>query len=141
MAQRFSVKDIHILGCVLDGYPKTPEQTSFMEDQLGILPSHIFVLNADSSSIAKRVGDRMQDPKTMEKYSRNQLEKLDRGLLERLIEIPEETPENMQKRNARWNTLEAHLREKHTDILYDLDANMTPENIVEKISFYLEKQK
>lgn len=43
LTQRLSSKDVHILGFVLDGYPKTLEQINFMEENLGILPSHIFV--------------------------------------------------------------------------------------------------
>jgi len=140
-ANRFSAKDIHILGCVLDGYPKTPDQMAFMEENLAASPSHIFVLNVDEKTLNARIGDRMQDPKTLIKYRRNELETLDREIFNRLQPIAEETSETLQHRIARWNTLNAHLRDKYKDIVYDIDGNMTPENIVEKISFYLEKQK
>lgn len=43
LSQRLMRKDVHILGFVLDGYPKTTDQISFMEEALGVNPSHIFV--------------------------------------------------------------------------------------------------
>jgi len=140
-AQRFAAKDIHILGCVLDGYPKTPEQMGFMEEHLGVAPSHIFVLNVDEKVLHARIGDRMQDPKTLIKYCRNQLESLDHETQNRLVVIPEETEATLATRIGRFNTLNAHFRDKYKDIVYDIDGTCSPENIVEKISFYLEKQK
>jgi len=140
-ANRFSAKDIHILGCVLDGYPKTPDQMQFMEENLAVTPSHIFVLNVEEKVLKGRIGDRMQDPKTLIKHRRNILESLDRDVLERLVPIAEETEATLETRIARWNTLNAHLRERYPDVVYDIDGTLSPENIVEKISFYLEKQK
>ena len=125
----------------MDGYPKTTDQINFMEEALGVNPSHIFVLNCPLSEIKKRVEGRMKDPITLEKYHQNEVADLEPEVLKRLVPIAEEGEENLGRRYSRWGDLEKTLREKYSHLIYDIDATLSSENIVEKITFHLEREK
>jgi adenylate kinase len=141
LSQRLVKKDVHILGFVLDGYPKTPDQIQWMEEMLNVSPSHIFMLNCSFDQIKKRVEGRMRDPITLEKYHRDEVSDLEPEVSKRLAPITEETEENLARRYARWEGLEKNMRGKYSHMMYDIDATLSPENIVEKIAFHLEREK
>jgi adenylate kinase len=141
LSQRLVKKDVHILGFVLDGYPKTPDQIQWLEEMLNVSPSHIFMLNCPLEQIKKRVEGRMRDPITLEKYNHDEVADLEPEVSKRLAPITEETEENLARRYARWEGLEKNMRGKYSHMMFDIDATLSPENIVEKITFHLEKEK
>lgn len=83
----------------------------------------------------------MRDPVTLQKYHPNEVEDLDEEVSNRLVYIKEEQEENLGRRIERWGALEKCLKEKFKDIVFMCDGMKSPENIVEEISFHLEKLK
>lgn len=83
----------------------------------------------------------MKDPITLEKYHECEVADLEPEVAKRLVPIVEENEENLGRRYSRWAELEKALREKYSDSMYDIDATLSPQNIVEKIAFHLEREK
>lgn len=141
VGKRLKKKDVQMLGFVLQGYPKTIEQFQYFEETLEITPSHIFMLQSDFNFINERVGNRMIDNHTLIVYLSSEVKDLDEDIKKRLQPVLQESEESLRKRFELWESVEAHLKEKYEEILYPIDANQPRENIVESISFVLEKHK
>jgi len=77
----------------------------------------------------------------LDKFHPNEVEDLEDEVIKRLVPIKQELKENLNKRLGRWEGLERLLREKFKDIVFICDGTQSPENIVEEISFRLEKLK
>lgn len=93
----------------------------------------------------------MIDPVTCYKYRKDDLSTLDQSVVNRLEEIkqvPDDVLETRyfsiltkflkQNRMKRWEPLSNKLKDAYDDKITKIDASLSIENIIEKISFSLE---
>lgn len=142
VSHRLSKCDAEILGFVLDGYPKSATQLTFLEEYLGAAPSHIFVLKADFNFIKARQCGKMQDPHTLNVYHADKVSELEDDVRERLEILPSESEEVLKARYDRCIEFEKLISSKYPEVTCQIDIqHLTRTNVVEKIRFVMEKQK
>lgn len=130
--------DCRIHGFVLESFPKSLSQIRLLDD-LKLDPSMIVTLELSSNFSLQRYDCKMLDPVTGFKYRKEELDSLPKEVRERVGEIPMQSKETLEQRNERWNPFYETLKERFPDKICPIDASLSIENVIEKISFSLEK--
>lgn len=135
--KRINRVDARELGACIDGFPKNDAQIQFLKNKLKIEPTYIFLLESSETIIPEK--SRIFDPLTGKKYLLSEAQQLgDYNLLNRITDLANEKHEVLQKRLDNWH-LTRRVLEKHfgSKIIKIDTQKFTDEQVVEKISFYL----
>jgi len=86
----------------------------------------------------QRLTGRKVDPVTGNNYAANDILSLDQATQDRLVEIPNNATDVIQKRLARWKELLKSVEEKYSRFILKINSNLSEKNVLEKVSYHLE---
>lgn len=123
-------------GWVLDGSPKNIEQALALKES-GVIPSHVFFLNAPDTLVYDRVAQRRLDPVTGQFYGgfkQPQTEEIS----SRLLCLPEDAHDIVKKRLAIYKENTARLHALYEGVAMDLRSDSEIHLLTEMIGDVLE---
>ncbi|KDO28886.1 hypothetical protein SPRG_05757 [Saprolegnia parasitica CBS 223.65] len=109
-------------GYVLDGFPRTPEQTRLLK-QRGISPNVVLLLELPQDEIHTRLRGRRVDPTTGDIYHATYHVPTDAGVAARLLHRDDDRAEKIPARIQAYAQYGAATNREFTNIAYDLDAD------------------
>ncbi|OQR82474.1 adenylate kinase [Achlya hypogyna] len=116
-------------GYVLDGFPRTPEQTRLLKKK-AVMPNVMLVLDLPKEEIRLRITGRRMDPKTGDIYHADFHLPSDPEVLARLIHRDDDTAEKVPARIEAYAHYGALTNREFINIAYDLDADRSIRDVV-----------
>jgi len=133
---RLEETDCKVNGWVADGYPKTVEQATSLKHR-GLMPTHVFFLQAPDAMVYERMDGRRLDPVTGLYYGpKNPPSKLE--IQERLIQNPEDSHDVIRKRLENYKQNLSKLQAEYRRIANEVKADMDPKLLTELVGDYIE---
>ncbi len=122
VTQRLSQKDCQERGWLLDGFPRTPEQSRFMVEK-GIVPTAVLVLKVDDSVVELRMGGRRLDPETGLIYHVQFNPAPTEEIAARLITRPDDTSDKIKTRLENYYKHAQAVTSSFEGRTIDIDGN------------------
>ncbi|EGR29649.1 hypothetical protein IMG5_151980 [Ichthyophthirius multifiliis] len=133
---RIKQTDCHLQGFVLDGFPKNIVQLLSLQD-LQIVPTLIVELELSDDIVLQRFKEKKVDPESGIVYDRLNPTN-DPQITKRLLQNPNEQNHIINKRLRIWKENQKHFHQHYNHLIFKTSGNLTPKNILEKVSFHLE---
>ena len=121
---RLNEPDCRINGWVLDGYPKTIEQTKSLKE-FKIHPTHVIFLDCPDSIVYERVEQRRLDPLTGIFYSILSLPE-DEEIRNRVVHLGEDTHEAVKTRLLSYKEHSMKIHSEYSGYSVTIKADMDP---------------
>jgi adenylate kinase len=119
---RLHEPDCRINGWILDGYPKTIEQTRSMKE-FRMDPTHVIFLECSDSLVYERVEQRRLDPITGIVYSVMDLPD-DEDITTRIVSLPEDTHEAVKKRLQHYKEHSVQIQQEFSNLVSTIRGNL-----------------
>jgi adenylate kinase len=122
VTQRLEQEDCKQFGWLLDGFPRTPEQSQFMISK-GIIPNAVLVLKVADETVELRMGGRRLDPETGIIYHVKFNPPPNDEIAKRLITRPDDTSDKIKIRLENYYKHAKQVTDCFTGLIIDIDGN------------------
>jgi adenylate kinase family enzyme len=133
----------HLQGWVMERGPKRPEDFSSFENA-GVMPDIVLVLQIDPQEVFRRMENRRIDPLTKKIYDISDPHSIDPIILSRLVRRKDDNIEYFSSRQKMFQKeglgVVSLYQKKDKDMVYFLDAQQTPENLLQEALIVLKSK-
>ena len=130
--KRLKQSDCKVNGWVLEGFPYTKSQVNLLK-AMSIKPSAVFMFEGSEDESIRRLGNRKMDPNTGIMYNLEVNPPSDEGTSSRLIALPEDEKEVVEKRYNNFKVANIMLEEAFREVCQNMNSEKTIEEMTDQI--------
>lgn len=128
--KRLKQSDCKVNGWVMEGFPYTKGQVNLLK-AMKIIPAFVFMFEGTEDESIRRLGNRRVDPNTGDVYNLEVNPPSDEATSARLIELPEDSRDVVEKRFNHFKMQNIMLEEAFREVCQNINSEKTIEEMTD----------